>query len=324
MAECLICKTTIGTEQPLTALQISNCPRCGTWVLLNRNRENPTTTDLTWFLDERGQDQILRRSRLSHIVRLGQRNDGRLFGVPIADLPSWGLDDPLPTPAEQLGSFILWLGENQPTYALTAQWLPNEIAAYIGASISLPPEMAIRWLGEQHGVSDLIESPGAGAKLTLRGWQRFHELKRVNTVSRSAFMAMKFGEADVDEALERCFKPAVAAAGFDLRNLAEGQRAGLIDDQMRVALNQAKFVVADLTHGSKGAYWEAGYAEGARKKVIYTCQRETWEGQGGERVHFDTNHLATIVWDASDYADAERRLTAMIRATFPADAEFAT
>jgi nucleoside 2-deoxyribosyltransferase len=45
-----------------------------------------------------------------------------------------------------------------------------------------------------------------------------------------------------------------------------------IDDQMRVALRTSRFVVADLTRGNRGAYWEAGFAEGLGRPVIYTCR----------------------------------------------------
>jgi nucleoside 2-deoxyribosyltransferase len=131
-------------------------------------------------------------------------------------------------------------------------------------------------------------------------------------------MAMKFRDAELNGVLETCFKPAAAAAGFSLRTVADEQPAGLIDDQMRVGLRQARFVIADLTHASRGAYWEAGFAEGAGKPVIYTCRADLWTS---ENPHFDTNHLATIIWDLANLDEAKARLTAMIRATLPAEAK---
>jgi nucleoside 2-deoxyribosyltransferase len=76
--------------------------------------------------------------------------------------------------------------------------------------------------------------------------------------------------------------------------------------------------MADVTHGNNGAYWEAGYAEGLGKPVIYTCERSKFdkvEGRGG--AHFDTNHHLTVLWDSDAMADAADRLKATIRATFP-------
>lgn len=114
-----------------------------------------------------------------------------------------------------------------------------------------------------------------------------------------------------------CFKPSVARTGFELRRLDEKQPAGLIDNQLRVAIRQAKFVVADLTHGNLGAYWEAGFAEGLGKPVIYTCEKDHFHNV---RTHFDTNHHVTIIWDADELNKAGNELTATIRATLPSDA----
>jgi nucleoside 2-deoxyribosyltransferase len=75
--------------------------------------------------------------------------------------------------------------------------------------------------------------------------------------------------------------------------------------------------LADLTHGSKGAYWEAGFAEGLGRPVIYTCRKQEWDAN---KSHFDTSHLNTIIWDPENLRDAGTRLTATIRATLPAEA----
>jgi hypothetical protein len=113
--------------------------------------------------------------------------------------------------------------------------------------------------------------------LTFEGWQRYEELKHKMVESRKAFMAMKFGDGELDRVVDECFKPAVVRTGFELRILTEAQPAGLIDDQMRVALRTSRFVIADLTHCNNGAYWEAGFAEGLGRPVIYTCRKSEWE-----------------------------------------------
>jgi nucleoside 2-deoxyribosyltransferase len=84
---------------------------------------------------------------------------------------------------------------------------------------------------------------------------------------------------------------------------------------MRVLLRRAKYVVADLTYDDNyGAYWESGFAEGLGKPVIYACQAKQWEIR---KSHFDTNHLTTVIWEASDPKAAEERLLDTIRATLP-------
>jgi len=135
---------------------------------------------------------------------------------------------------------------------------------------------------------------------------------------------MQFGDEELNLAVENSFKPAVTLAGFELRLLYDGQPAGLIDDQLRVRLRTSRFVIADLTHANNGAYWEAGFAEGLGRPVIYTCRKKEWnefDEDGRRKVHFDTNHLVTIIWDPADLADATKRLTATIRATLPGEAK---
>jgi nucleoside 2-deoxyribosyltransferase len=136
-------------------------------------------------------------------------------------------------------------------------------------------------------------------------------------------MAMSFHDEELTNAVESHFKPAVKKAGYDLLLLTDKQGAGLIDDQLRVRLRMSRFVIADLTHENKGAYWEAGFAEGLGRPVIYTCRKSEWDkrdDKGRNVVHFDTNHLVTIIWDPSNLQDAAERLTATIRATLPDEA----
>jgi hypothetical protein len=131
-------------------------------------------------------------------------------------------------------------------------------------------------------------------------------------------MAMKFNEAPLDNAVETCFKPAALRTGFELRVLTDQQAAGLIDDHIRAAILSARFIVADLSHGSHGAYWEAGFGEGRGIPVIYTCEKSAWQKT---KTHFDTNHMLTIIWDSADLKKAEDALAATIRATLRAEAK---
>ena len=131
-------------------------------------------------------------------------------------------------------------------------------------------------------------------------------------------MAMKFGDAELNGVVDNCFRPAVQRAGFELRVLTDHQQAGLIDDQIRSALIAARFVVADLTHNSFGAYWEAGFADGRGLPVIYTCKRAQWQQA---KTHFDINHMTTVLWDTHDLKRSEDEITAIIRATLRAEAK---
>jgi hypothetical protein len=157
------------------------------------------------------------------------------------------------------------------------------------------------------------------AQIQLAGWQRVDELKRRAKDSKKAFIAMKFGDPSLDRMLREHWVPAVAMTGFRLRRLDDEPKAGLIDDRLRLEIRTSRFLLAELTHANAGAYWEAGYAEGLGRPVIYLCRRDVFENPA-TRPHFDTNHHLTVAWDPGSPAVASDQLKAIIRVTLPAEA----
>ncbi|MCP5022280.1 MAG: hypothetical protein GY930_10945 [bacterium] len=105
-------------------------------------------------------------------------------------------------------------------------------------------------------------------------------------------------------------QPAVGQAGFDLTRLDEEPEAGLIDNAMLVQIRTSRFVIAELSETNAGVYWEAGFAEGISKPVIYTCRED-------QKPHFDTSHRQTVFWDPDKLDDAALKLKSCIRATLP-------
>jgi nucleoside 2-deoxyribosyltransferase len=157
-------------------------------------------------------------------------------------------------------------------------------------------------------------------RLTIDGWKAYIDLRKGKTEGKQAFMAMKFGDPMMDRIYLDHFKRAATDTGFELKRLDEGQAAGLIDDRLRVEIRKSKFLIADLTDHNNGAYWEAGYAEGLGKPVIYTCRKDVFEDKENT-THFDTNHHLTVVWEHDKLDDAVKQLKATIRATLPENAK---
>jgi nucleoside 2-deoxyribosyltransferase len=319
MAECLICSTTDVTFQEIAGVTVYSCPRCGNWGLAHLTAE--ITNSLQTKLGNWDDRSVHLRSRLSHIIRLQQRRDGGYVQMPMhGGLEDWRLEDPLPTPAEQLDNLIIAVGNHQPSPAEAARQSSDSLSAEIGATITRhSPKAGLVWILDQSKTKLLIEKRGEQPllRLTIEGWYRHFELRRGRVESRRVLMAMKFNDPQLDLVVESAFRPAVKQAGFELRLLTDQQPAGLIDDQLRVALRTSRFILADLTHNSPGAYWESGFAEGLGRPVIYTCREKEWQDQ---RTHFDTNHLVTIIWNAERLTQAAQQLTATIRATLPNEA----
>lgn len=152
--------------------------------------------------------------------------------------------------------------------------------------------------------------------VTVLGWQYYEELQKQSKDSTQAFMAMQFGDAELDKVVDETFRSAVAQTGFRLTKLNDEQRAGLIDDQLRVQIRRSRFLIADLTHANNGAYWEAGFAEGLGIPVIYTCKQSVFDNEK-TKPHFDTNHYLTVIWNPEKPEEAAEKLKATIRATLP-------
>lgn len=307
---CPICKSALQHEPRNESSDVTcfDCPRCGEFDLAGS-----ALGELPGKIDQKPQ----RRALFSHRLRRMQGRKPPL--ITSYDLESMWPDDRLPSPLQQEIDLLLFIGDRLPSGgALTSVALPF-ICAWLGTDLSLAD---LHWLVNVLTRSDWIEHAETethiSLKLTMEGWRKYSELKRQQVDSRVGFMALKFGDPELDNVVTKFFKPAVADTGFTLRGLTDGQPAGLIDNQLRAALVGARFVVADLSHGNNGAYWEAGFAEGLGRPVIYTCKKEAWDKQ---RTHFDTNHMTTIIWDPANLEKAGADLAATIRNTFRAEAK---
>jgi nucleoside 2-deoxyribosyltransferase len=98
------------------------------------------------------------------------------------------------------------------------------------------------------------------------------------------------------------------------------QRAGLIDAVIEDEIQRCKFLIADLSDDNAGAYWEAGFAEGLRKPVIYICRAKVADVE--IKTHFDTDHRQTVRWgEPHSFDETAQKLKAVIRNTLLGDAK---
>ena len=311
MAKCPVCNTELKKFESKEVGDYCDCPRCGPYCLTG------TSQAVIAGLLERVNEG---RTKLSHaLYRMTKREKWALVNSEL--LQNILENTELPRPHEQLENLILWLGEAQPILGATINADESAIAAAGVVDISSLAFLVSQAIdaGLLKGeVVDMVDgrSQILWLRLTLNGWQLFEELQRGKSTSRIAFMAMPFGDTELDKIYKDHFKAGVVATGFDLKRLDERQPAGLIDDRLRAEIRQCRFLIADLTHENRGAYWEAGFAEGLGKPVIYTCRKDVFEDKA-KGTHFDTNHHLTVKWEPSNLGDAVDRLKATIRATLP-------
>jgi hypothetical protein len=234
----------------------------------------------------------------------------------------------LPAPETLLDEAVLWFGRHSPSAGYTFLVDYAEHKTVLGAIDPNAFNFVAEWMiesglfaGLRPKAMNTVLVPIMNCQLTPAGWRRYTELSQSFAESRFGFVAMKYGDAELDALVADHFTPEVRKTGFDLRRLDQSQPAGLIDDQLRVNIRRSRFLVCDLTHGNRGAYWESGFAEGLEKPVIYTCRKDVFEDRQHEHhPHFDTNHMVTVIWDPSDPAKAARRLKDTVRATLPSEA----
>lgn len=236
------------------------------------------------------------------------------------DLINQLLKNHLPPPSEQYKKIMLLIGDNTISVGDSIQIESRDLETKIGAFSrnSLDPLLKDLYT---NGYLITVTPNHKGIftlGLTYKGWEYYEELKKGISTSKKAFMAMQYGEKELDEIVEKYFKPAVKATGFDLFISTDEPKAGLIDDQIRNDIRTSRFLIADLTHDNNGAYWEAGFAEGLGKPVIYTCEKAKFEEK---KTHFDTNHHLTVCWDLVNPEDGSRDLINTIRATLPDEAK---
>ena len=145
------------------------------------------------------------------------------------------------------------------------------------------------------------------AYVTADGWERVRELRQQFPSIDQAFVAMSFS-SKLDYIYDDGVKPAVEDADYHPFRIDREEHAELIDDLMIVEIDRSRFMVADVTEHNQGVYFEAGYAMGLGRPVIWTCK----EGEFKGKVHFDIEHRNHIIW--KDVDDLRKRLTLRVKA----------
>lgn len=127
------------------------------------------------------------------------------------------------------------------------------------------------------------------------------------------FLALEFDSTEVEQLADRHIRPTIKAeVGYEIFDMRDVSRAGVIDQLLCETIRGSKFLIADLTDDNNGVYWEAGFAEGCDIPVIYICEESKFNAKS---THFDTSHRTTIMWSAGNYDQFAKILVATIRRT---------
>ena len=259
------------------------------------------------------------KALISHLIRKKQGTSKRDKLVLREDFFELLKQQRLPTPAEACDNMIEWIArkvDERPGTEIEDFLSNKDLVSAIGVLNDEEAAWIIDTLVDQgflHGKwkepQDMHIYYGC---LTAMGWQRYEEIKTAKIAEKYAFFARQFENPELNAVFENCLAPAIRSTGFELRTVQ--QSAGLIDAIIESDIRRCRFVIADLSDGNNGAYWESGFAEGLGKPVIYICNAEK-----ADKTHFDTNHRQTIRWstDPKTFTDTAKKLKAVICNTIP-------
>jgi hypothetical protein len=162
----------------------------------------------------------------------------------------------------------------------------------------------LRYL-QDSGYTDHVAD--TSTRLSVKGWQKLEPPIGAGGIPGRCFVAMSFNPA-LSDIWTVGIEPAVREAGYHPIRIDKEQHNRDINDAILAEVRKAQFIVADFTEHKGGVYFEAGFARGMGKEVIWCCR-----GDEFPKSHFDTNHYSHIIW--MDYADLRRQLVARILAT---------
>ena len=145
--------------------------------------------------------------------------------------------------------------------------------------------------------------------LTIKFWEIVENLQKEAVGNKRAFVAMWFDES-MNDYYKNGIKKAIEDAGYvpvriDLQDFNEK-----ICDEIIAEIKRTKFLVADFSGLRSGVFFEAGFAKGLGREVIFTVRETDIEKL---KEHFDTRQYKHIVYDTPE--DLYKKLYNRICAT---------
>jgi len=174
---------------------------------------------------------------------------------------------------------------------------PTEVLNNLGFNNFLEANYYIISLADKGYLKMTLKNKAIGniadnIQLTLDGLQYLIDSED-QIGSKTCFVAMSFTKNEGTNQLRDTIKKAVTDCGYEPILIDEVHYSSevTINDAMIANIKKCKFLIADFTENKHGVYFEAGYALGRKKPVIYTCHSNDFKNS-----HFDTNHYPHIVY----------------------------
>lgn len=145
--------------------------------------------------------------------------------------------------------------------------------------------------------------------LTSRSWEIIGKLQNSAIDSKQAFVAMWFDES-MNDYYKDGIKKAIEDAGYVPVRIDLKEFNNKVCDEIIAEIKRTKYLVADFSGLRSGVFFEAGFAKGLGREVIFTVRKEDVEQL---KEHFDTRQYNHIVYDSPE--DLRKKLYNRIGAT---------
>lgn len=297
-ATCPICMgEASGSENPRTDTFKYECPRCGNFEITFEAQANAGTlrADL--------------RPYVSAATRQAWENGGQLKILYAMDLEELAEAHRRTRVSEKLDKLLAFLARKTVVpgtvcvlrhaydYPISDARDEKEFLAYIEHLVAK---------GLVH-VEPTGGGPGeAGYEITIEGWRQLEPALQPGGEPGRCFVATWLDD-QMDEPYQKGIEPALKACGYNavwMKLIPENKG---ITDRILSEIRRAEFVVADFTGQRQSVYFEAGFARGLGREVIWCCKDAEVAN-----LHFDTKHFGHVIW--KDAADLRNKLEASIRA----------
>ena len=125
--------------------------------------------------------------------------------------------------------------------------------------------------------------------ITELGWIEIQKNIELN-YSKQVFIAMNFSP-EMDS-VYLAIKKAVSELGYVPIRIDKKEHNNEISGEILYELKNSYFLIADVTGQNNGVYFEAGFAMGHNKSIIWCCKESD-----KNNLHFDTRQYNHIIWE---------------------------
>ena len=209
--QCPVCDESLQPQatQNNHSWVLYNCSNCGAYRLTAE-----CSADISAHLKN-----PLDKAKLSYAIRrMRKNNEPPIISYDLAE--SILKNTNLPIASEQIENLILYLGQSLLEPGEKVPLEPSALRATLGSLTTNGAAWVLKEafnLGFVRGAEMIaMNTPYAllNATLTIQGWEKFKGLQATTSGSTRAFMAMKFGDSQLDNVFVEFFKPAAKRAGF--------------------------------------------------------------------------------------------------------------